>query len=180
MEARPKAHIVIIHFYQWDVLSKSTKIDRFLANIFDWELEKIFEEFTIYVLNLYKSLILHAIKDQRFPKKYPPLSPAYAKYKKDNRMKQGFWQATGFSQINLNYWKLKKGHFAIGFKQNLEHPSNGERVWKIHNWVERGTKKMPPRPLYSPIAKSIQKHIMDIHFKKFIKDKHPEYYSLID
>lgn len=180
MEPRPTIHIVIISFYRWKVLQKSTKIDRLLANIFDWEIEALFKEFTVYILNLYKSLILHAIRNQRFPKPYPPLNKDYVAYKKRMGMKKGFWQATGFSQVNLNYWRLKKGHYAIGFKRNLVHPASGTKVYKIHNYVERGTSKMPPRPLYEPIAKKIRKHIYDIHFKRFMKDRHPEWYHLLD
>lgn len=180
MESRPKAHIVIINFYKWSLLQRSPKIDRLLANIFEWEAEALFKEFTIYILNLYKSLILHAIKYQKFPKSYPPLSPRYVKYKERNRMKKGFWQATGFSQVNLDYWRLKKGHYAIGFKRNLIHPASGTKVYKIHNYVERGTIKMPPRPLYWPIARSIQRVIYRIHFRKFMQIKHPEWVKLLD
>lgn len=180
IENRPKAHIVIINHYNLSVLQRSPKLDRLLSNIFESEAEKLFQEFTRYILNLYKSLILHAIKKQKFPKKYPPLSPNYVRYKKMNRMKKGFWQATGFSQVELIYWRLKKGHYAIGFKKNLIHPASGEKVWKIHNYVERGTSKMPPRPLYWPIARSIQRHLYDVHFKRFIKEIHPEFEKLLD
>lgn len=179
MQPRPKALIVILNFYKWDILQKSTKIDRLLANIFDWEIEALFKEFTVYILLLYKSLVLHAIKNQKFPKPYPPLSPKYVQYKKKMGMKKGFWQATGFSQVNLMYWKLKN-HYAIGFKRNLIHPASGTKVYKIHNYVERGTSKMPPRPLYYPIAVSIRKHIYDTHFKRFMKDRHPEWLHLLD
>jgi hypothetical protein len=180
IEARPGAHIVIINFYKWDILQKSTKINRLLQNIPYQEIEKIFKEFTVYILSLYKSLILHAIQHQKFPKKYVPLSPSWVKYKKDNRLSSGFWQAYGFSQIHLEFWRLKDGHYAIGFKRNLTHPVSGEKVWKIHNWVEHGTKKMPPRELYGPIAKSIRKHIYDVHFKRFIVDKYPKLFKFLD
>jgi len=180
LSPRPKAHIVILNFYKWSLLQRSPKIDRMLNNVFDWELEVIFKEFTIYIMNLYKSLILHAIREQKFPKKYKPLSPKYVQYKKDNRMKQGFWQATGFSQVHLDFWKLRKGYYAIGFKRNLVHPASGEKVWKIHNYVEKGTSKMPPRPLYGPIAKSIQKNIYSVHFKRFVKDRRPELLKFLD
>ncbi len=174
-EFRPESHIVIINFYQWSLLQKTPKVDKLLRNVFDWELEVIFREFVVYILNLYKSLILHAIQNQKFPKRYPPLNRDYVKYKKMNRMFQGFWQATGFSQNELTYWRLNKGRYAIGFKRNLIHPASGEKVWKIHNYVEKGTSKMPPRPLYKPLARSIQRHIYDVHFKRFIKVKYPQY-----
>lgn len=180
MESRPQIHLVIIHFYHWNILQKSTKIDRLLKNVFDWDLDRLFKEFTVYVLMIYKSKILEAIRKQKFPKRYPPLNKDYVRFKKMNRMKQGFWQATGFSQVNLSYWRLKKGHYAIGFKKNLIHPWSGKKVYKIHNWVERGTSKMPARSLYKPIADSIRKSIYRDYFKKFIHDRHPEYEHLLD
>lgn len=182
MEWRPEVHIKIINLYKWHLLKQSIKIDRLLANVFDSQLEIMFQEFARYILNLYKSLLLHAIKNQKFPKKYPPLSPAYVKYKKENRMHKGFWQATGFSQSNLTVWRLKKNNYAIGFKKNLEHPAAapGVTVAQINRWVEKGTVKMPPRPLYWPIARSIQRHIYDVHFKNFIRVKYPEWYHLLD
>ena len=180
MEFRPQAHIVVINMHHWSLLQKTPKIDRLLANIFDWELESLFREFTAYILNFYKSSILRAIKEQKFPVKYKPLSPKYAKYKKDNNMKQGFWQATGFSQVNLEFWKLRKGHYAIGFKRNLIHPASGTKIYKIHQYLEKGTKNIPPRPLYLPIARKIQRHLYDVYFKRFIKDRHPELLHLLD
>jgi hypothetical protein len=162
------------------VLRRSTKIDRLLTKTSKAQSEILFKEFTRYVLNLYKSLLLHAIKNQKFPKRYPPLNRDYVKYKRLNRMKKGFWQATGFSQVELTTWRIKKGHYAIGFKKNLIHPASGEKVWKIHNYVERGTSKIPPRPLYWPIARSIQRHLYDVHFKAFIKKLHPELERFLD
>jgi hypothetical protein len=180
LETRPKAHIVIINFYKWDLLQKSIKINKLLQNIPYQEVEKIFKEFTVYILSLYKSLILHAIQHQKFPKKYLPLSSSWVKYKKDNRLASGFWRAYGFSQIHLEFWRLRDGHHAIGFKRNLIHPASGEKVWKIHNWLEQGTKRIPPRELYMPIAKSIRKHIYDVHFKRFINEKYSGFYKFLD
>ena len=108
LQQRPKAHIKIINFYKLGVLQRSIKVDRLLSAISEEEAETLFKEFTQYILNLYKSLILHAIKHQKLPKKYPPLNADYVKFKKRNRMFKGFWQATGFSQVELTSWRVKK------------------------------------------------------------------------
>ena len=169
-------YIKIINLYEWQPLQKTPKLKKFINKRTIWEIEMLQKEFAIYILRLFKSLVLFSIKNQKFRVKFPPLSPNYVAYKKRMRGKLGFWEFSQFLQSNLQYWRLKKGSYAIGFKRNIIHPMSGEKLYKIAKWVEGGTSRgIPPRPLFRPIATSISKHIYDIHFKNFIKSKFPEY-----
>ncbi len=171
--------IEIIDLFDWEPLKKNSRAQIVMQDMTLEEANRITEEFAYYILNFYKALILNAIKTQKFPAKYPPLSKAHLDRKKKHGWKLGFWEMTGFLQRNLTIWKYYKNNYAIGFKEGIVHPESGTPILIIAKTLEKGSVKrgIPARPLFSPLAAGLSRHIYDVHFLKFMREKHPDIYE---
>jgi len=169
--------IEVSDFITWEPLKQSPKFSRFIATLPPEERTFLEEDFANYILNFYKSLLQNAIHQQRFPgRPYQPLSMQYAIRKRQQGQLSGFWRATGFLVNNLRFWKTTSGKYYIGLP-DVRHPNSGTPIRQILSSLELGSpaRNIPPRPLFVPLARGISKHIYDTHFKRFIKDKHPQH-----
>ena len=180
--------IEIIHLYKWAPLSHSARVQPLLTTLTEAQADALMEEFGTFILYYFKSRVRAAIKTQqfsraRFDQVFQPLTPKYRAFKKREKLRPGFWEATGYLERYLQTWRTPEGNFAIGFKPHIKHPRwpNHPEVWKIVQTLELGSKEkgIPPRPLFHPIAREISKSIYRDHFKEFIKRKHPEWVDLL-
>lgn len=98
-----------------------------------------------------------AIREQRY--RHPDLSARYLRWKKQNNYmlsgsKQSFYYASGTFLKNLNYKKqvARRPYMRIGFKSKFHRPpyrkSGYPELDMLAFWLEYGTRKMPPRPLF--------------------------------
>jgi len=171
--------IEVINLYNWEPLKKTSRAQMILEKLGKRKVDELLEGFAYYVLNFYKALILNAIKLQKFPQAYQPLSPAHVNRKRKMGWKLGFWEMTGFLQQNLTIWKDARRSYCIGFKAGIIHPVSGTPLLTIVKTLEMGSPKrgIPARPLFMPLAAGISKHIYDVHWKKFLREKHPQIYK---
>lgn len=171
--------ITIADLYTWEPLQRNSRAQRILRELPSHKVEELLEGFAYYVLNFFKSLVLNAIRLQKFPVKYQPLSPAHLARKKKKGWRLGFWEMTGFLQQHLTIWKTSNRNYCIGFKHGIVHPVNGQSIEMIAKALEMGVPKhnLPARPLFYPLAQGISKKIYDTHFRRFMREKHPDLYK---
>jgi len=172
--------IEILEFKKWEPLSKTKKLGALTVGLSPLELDHLHDEFAKYILLFYQALVMNAIKTQRFPGRYRPHSPRYAKAKRKKGLNKGFWIASGFLVKNIQIWKRADGAWIIGFPEDLLHPVSKTPVATIALANELGSEKknIPARPLFIPLGAAISKSIFP-HFKKFIKAKFPAYRKYI-
>lgn len=178
--------IRILNIAEWRPLSKSPKAEEFLSNLSEKEQDQLMNDFALYLLRLYQSMIQHAIEAQSFRTPdgtlgmtFQPLSSKWRKKKRQMGLRPGFWEATGKIQKSITYWRRADGSYVIGFRPQTRHPLSGQRVDVIARTLERGylPRNLPPRPLFIPIARAINKDIYN-HFQRFIKLKYPQLKNL--
>lgn len=159
---------------RYQPLSKSKKGQELLfitANEFDTTPEYIMRLFVRYLGALIVHRIQQSVKTQTIngrPMKllYKPLSEKYNN-SKPAKFKDKFWINSDFLIKNLQMWQLKSGDLYIGYRHNRIHPKSKTTVRDIMMFVERGTKNMPPRPLFTIIVRGIAKNITS-HLERFI------------
>lgn len=171
--------IEVIDLYTWEPLQRNSRAQRILRELDKKKVEELIEGFSLFVLNFFKSLVLNAIKTQRFPVRYQPLSKPYLERKRRKGWRLGFWEMTGFLQQHLTIWKIYNRNYCIGFKEGVVHPISGTPILTIVKVLEKGSAKrgIPARPLFFPLAAGISKHIYDVHFRKFMREKYPDLYK---
>ncbi|MFA5071172.1 MAG: hypothetical protein WC511_02265 [Candidatus Pacearchaeota archaeon] len=174
--------IEVVDLYTWEPLSKNSRAQTLLRELDSNRVREVTEGFALYLLNFLKSLVLNAIKMQKFPVRYAPLSPAYARRKLRKGWRHGFWQMTGFLQNHIEIWKIQTNNYAIGFKHGIIHPETGAPIEDIVKWLEKGvpSHNQPARPLFYPLSAGISKHVYDVHFRRYIRDKHSDLVDLLD
>ena len=113
--------------------------------------------------------IKDAVKKQRIGYRhmssiYPPLSPKYKKRKKlENRNK--FWINTGWLIDNLKMWKYKD--WFIGYPTYIKYKNKRVKAGQVFLFLEKGTSKVPPRPLFSEALKWFDRNFDKLAIKFF-------------
>lgn len=171
--------IEIVNLFNWEPLKKTSRAQMILEKMGKRKADELLEGFAYWLLNFYKGLILNAIRLQKFPQTYQPLSKAYVERKRKKGWKLGFWEMTGFLQQHITIWKDARRSYCIGFKSGIVHPVSGTPILTIVKVLERGSAKrgIPARPLFFPLAAGVSKHIYDVHWKKYLREKHPQIYK---
>jgi len=104
-----------------------------------------------------KCRLVSTVLSQQLTKVWAPLSKAYKAHKVRYGLHPGAWVSTE-KLINSLSLDLSVGA-DFAFARILCHPGqshNGVPMWMIAKYLEYGTRKIPPRPLFRPIAESIQ------------------------
>jgi len=165
--------INISNVVQYKPLSRNTKgTRRILDDISDmaYDLnvpqEKILYMFAKFLAETVKHRIKVSVDKQQVlgkPMKsvYKPLNNNYKKRKvPKNRNK--FWVNTGFLVKNLKVYQAR-GTLYVGYPKYVKHKSSNVNMQMLISFLEKGTKKQPPRPLITPIVRSISKHIDELY-----------------
>lgn len=126
------------------------------------------DEFAKYLARAMKHELIRAIRNQRYDKSWAPLTFNYRRYKIDHKLSLNVWEATGLLKKSIVARK-RNGYYEIGVHPTRRY-NNGARVIDVAKWMEYGTTKMPPRPLFRPIIQYIRKNI-GRYFKKFCSMK---------
>ena len=158
---------------RYQPLTKSKKGRAYIiavAKEFNTSEELLMRKFTFFLGMLVKRHIQNAVKTQKISGKpmrmvYKPLSSKY-KASKPKSTRDKFWINSGFLIENLKLWQLKNGDVFIGYRGNAVHKgkpyrrgSKRVKASDVMVYVERGTKKIPPRPLFTIIVRNIAKNI---------------------
>jgi len=141
--------------------------------------EVIMRKFTLFLAMLIKRHIQNAVKTQKISGKpmklvYKSLSPSYNK-RKPKKTQNKFWRNTDFLIDNLKVWQLKNGDVFIGYRGNAVHKGTHYKVGKkrvkaseLMVFLERGTSKIPARPLFTVVVRNIAKNIF-FYLEMFIQ-----------
>lgn len=176
MEQREVILIKVLGFKQWKPLYKTNRFDDLFLELDDDMEALILHEFTTYLLHMLREKIQNAIKTQRFPVRYPPLSPQYLAKKKKQGRKLGFWISSGYLVKGLKYWYVdSEDAYYIGIPEGIRHPDNKQLLSMILLTLELGSpeRNIPPRPLFFPYANSMSKSITHI-FERYLRKYRPE------
>lgn len=113
-----------------------------------------------YIADEYVMAVKLAIDTQRFRSKWADLTPSYLEYKRRNRLSTKIWEATGELKNNIRSRKSSGMNvIEISFPKNMKHTGSKSTLLEIAKWVEFGTIKMPPRPLFRQIYIYMSKNI---------------------
>jgi len=149
---------------------RGKEVIRILAETYNKPEDYILERFAIYLGALIKAKVKKAIKTQRIkgrPMKmvYPSLSESYKK-RKNYKNRDKFYLNTEMFYKELKAWKRGENIY-IGFPKRLKH-KNGAYLSDILVYLEKGTSRIPPRPLFSVVVTSIAKNII-YYLYSFVK-----------
>lgn len=111
---------------------------------------------------------------------WSPLSPSWVQFKKRMGLSPKIWYASGQVLDSIHYWYVPLGdQFFIGVHPTKRHRAykrgggidqskKGAKIISIISWMEKGTTKMPPRPLFSKV-------LSEFSSKKKQQDLYAEY-----
>lgn len=138
---------------------------RFLKNT-DPDLKR---EFQIYLAQEYARLIKLSIDLQRYKSKWKDLTPGYSEYKRKHGLSNKIWEATGELKNSLRVSVVRGKPIVIGFDKRKNHKGTRTRLWKIAVYLEYGTFRIPPRPLFRQVYVYMSSHI-EYFWDKFVRE----------
>lgn len=117
-------------------------------------------EFCEYVAYRLYNDILNYIDNQHYAKsgKWKPLSVSYIKYKRKHKLSDKIWVATGYLRDSIRVRKSGTS-YVVGISPNKKYPGTSLSVLQVAKWMEYGTSKMPPRPLFRPLTNMYRNNI---------------------
>jgi hypothetical protein len=103
-----------------------------------------------------RNRLIASVTNQSLAKSWAPLSKAYAAHKVRYGLSPGMWVATGrlINSLRLHTSSGPSFVSACVFCSSEQH-HNGVPMWMIAKYLEYGTRLIPPRPLFRPIAESV-------------------------
>ncbi len=127
--------------------------------------------FAKYMAVILRARVQEAIRTQKLGQesmksKYKPLSEPYAKSKPKGKQDK-FWTNTGHLANSLVVWR-EKDVIKLGFKGSQYYPGTRTKTIRVLIWNEKGTKRIPARPLFIPIAKFLSRN-MGRYFEAYVK-----------
>lgn len=132
------------------------------------EFEDLLDDFAKYIANIYRDQVVEAINSQRYRGTWEPLSPEYAEFKRKKGLSTKIWEATKYLKESIDVWRLRD-YYVVGVKRNVMYPNSKTPVYKVVRWLEFGTSKIPARPLFMPIKRSISSNIRT-YWDKFLRE----------
>lgn len=107
-------------------------------------------EFQLWIAGIYVQFIKDSIDEQRYRAKWQNLTPGYLAYKRKHGLSTKIWIATGQLRDSLKVLKRKgSSDLVIGFNKNSRHKGGSKpKLLSLSQWLEYGTLRMPPRPLF--------------------------------
>jgi hypothetical protein len=120
--------------------------------------EQLLEDFARYLAGRLSDDLKRSIRSQRYSRKWPPLSLSYTMYKDRKNLSDNTWEATGTLRKSITYWK-QGGYWFVGIHPNKRYKGTPISVSQVARYLEYGTSKMPPRPLFRPLTSYYRKNI---------------------
>lgn len=126
---------------------------------FDGEREKkMFVEFAKYVAEEYKKRLQDAVRRQKYSGLWKPLSREYLEYKKKNHLSTRIWEASG-TLINSIAVSVFQNRIIVGVSRTAKEPGSGKPCYLVAKEMEYGTETKPPRPLFGPVKRDLERDI---------------------
>jgi hypothetical protein len=114
--------------------------------------------FAHYMADKMKELLVDAIDKRRYDYRWDDLSVSYLRYKKKHNLSLKKWEATGLLKDSIDAYR-SNNKWVVGINPYLSYKDSGVKVLKVARWLEYGTDRIPPRPLFRPIARYMRKHV---------------------
>ena len=147
--------------------------DSDLRGFDDKKKKQEFIEFAKAVAYEYRRRVIEAVETQSLAKNWRALSPGYLAYKREHGLSTKIWKATG-TLINSIVVTVTPSMIEVGVSYTAKE-KNGESCRKIAKEMEYGTSKRPPRPLFGPIKRQLEKELGAFYlqwiFEKYGKPK---------
>ncbi len=116
-----------------------------------------------------------AVNQKKYVKHWDVLSDSWKAQKKRLKLDPRIWKASGQTLESVNWWHSKKDDcWYVGVHPRKRH--NAYKVGGIYKtkkqkalvidiirWLEKGTRKMPPRPLFSLVLRDVKRMIPEIY-----------------
>ena len=128
-------------------------------------------EFHRYIAEEYCRMVKSAITKQRFKSKWADLSPGYLNYKRTHGLSTNIWEATGELRDSLRVTYKTRTKIVVGFDRRKTHSGTKLKLYKLAYYLEYGTLRSPPRPLFRLVYQYMRKHITDF-YERFMKINH--------
>lgn len=137
------------------------------------------DEYQRYMAFVYYQAINRALDKELYDKKFVRLSSDYLQWKFDNHLYTNTWQATGFLRFNISIKRLGKLNYHITFF-NKRRPDSDLRLLKLARYLEYGTDRIPPRPLFTNVFRNISHNTSRyIEYFRAIKTYYPNVHGYI-
>lgn len=125
--------------------------------------------FQSYMAREYVRLVKLCIDDQRYKSKWKDLTPGYLEYKRKHGLSLNIWEATGQLKNSLKLFS-RGGSIIIGFDRRSHHKGSKAKLIDIAKWMEYGTIRMPPRPLFRVVYMYMSSNV-SYFWKKFLREE---------
>ncbi|AMM44839.1 hypothetical protein SP15_040 [Bacillus phage SP-15] len=132
-------------------------------------LEQYLPQFSKYMAKIMAEEIVKAIDNQRFKSKWAPLKIGYLKYKQRHDLSTKVWEATSVLKDNIKAYRYRD-RWVVGIPKSRTYPGTSLRVYQVAQYLEYGTTRMPPRPLFRPIVSYLSKNIRR-YWIKFLREE---------
>ena len=144
-----------------------------------------FKDFMFEFLEWQSGLIVERINTvvKRQLYSWSPLSDSYKKWKEKMGLSPDIWIASGYVLKAIHYYyNPMSDSFFIGVHPTLRHreylkggklgTKTGARVLDIIRWLEFGTRKMPPRPLFTKVFSEFRPKKRQLElYQQFIRER---------
>lgn len=173
--------IKIVDLNQNLVFNKTTtdtiNTDSDLRGFDDKKRKQVFIDFAKDVAYEYRRRLIKAVESQSLAKYWKPLNPAYLAYKRKKGLSTKIWKATG-TLINSIVVNVTPSRIEVGVSYTAKEPESGEYCRIIAKEMEYGTSRKPPRPLFGPVKRQLEKDLPALYLKyifgKYGKSPIPE------
>lgn len=128
-------------------------------------------EFAQYIARIIRDRARLFIQTQKIGNRpmsvvYKPLNEEYNK-SKPQTSKGKFWINSGEFVKKLTAY-TNNGRVYVGFPNFSIYRKTGVRHQKVLNWLESGNRRVPARPLFTPIVSMVSKNL-DQYFNQYLK-----------
>lgn len=135
----------------------------------DPDKQKLLGQFAHYIADIYVEELVDAVNSQKYEGKWEPLTPEYKAWKVSQGLSSKIWEATSLLKDSISVWRSGSA-WVVGIEKNIRYPGSNVPVYKVARWMEYGTSRMPPRPLFRPVKDHIQRN-MRSHWNDFLRSK---------
>lgn len=133
------------------------------------DMREYLPEFSRYMAGVMSDELVKAIDSQRYSGRWAPLSIPYIANKKRRNLSPKIWEASGVLKDSIQAYKYRD-QWVVGIPKHLTYPGTTLRIYQVAQYLEYGTSKMPPRPLFRPIVEYLSKNIRR-YWDRFLAEK---------
>lgn len=129
---------------------------------------EVLEDFSKYLAEQMKKLLIRRIKTQYSYLRWKPLTPGYEEFKKKSGLSSNIWEATGLLVNSIICYK-ESNFYVVGIDPRAKYPNSKVSVLFVAKCMEFGTRYMPARPLFGPTVSFMRRHVRK-YWEKFLID----------